>query len=399
MKILMVSPVPTHPPIAGNRARILTLANSLSAAGHELYFAWVALEEGDRIAMTKHFDGAFTELMYREPKAVSSVSARLWRRMLRQLGLASAYVWGVDDWYDPALTPQLTALHEKYRFDVVFVEYVFLSRAFEAFPDNVIKVIDTHDRFADRHLHYLRAGKQPNWFATTVAGESEGLARADVVVAIQDNEAQQFAAILPGRSRVTTVGHLLDMSQSVHLAEEPRAVFLASANSINVDAANAFITGALPLIRTKIPDFEFWLAGDVCLNALDAEGVHKLGRVDSIANTYAQSALAVNPVHMGTGLNIKTMECLALGVPLVATESGSRGLENLRGKAFISVADDDAVAMSTEVIRLLRDSDLRKTLVREALAAARNWNAAQLANLSQVLQPQAVSIKHGAKLL
>ena len=70
-----------------------------------------------------------------------------------------------------------------------------------------------------------------------------------------------------------------------------------------------------------------------------------------MAQSYAQGALVVNPVRMGTGLNIKTMECLALGVPLVVTESGSRGLENLRGRAFLAVADDDAAAMAAGVVR------------------------------------------------
>lgn len=389
MKILMLSPVPTHPPIAGNRARILTLADSLIAAGHALHFAWAALEEGDRIAMMKHFDSQFTELKYQVPKAVSSVSARLRRSVLRRMGQASAHVWSVDDWYDRGLTDQLKALQAQYGFEAVFVEYVFMSKALEAFPAKVVKVLDTHDRFADRHLHYLRAGKQPEWFATTQAGERKGLARADVVVAIQDSEARLFAAALHGRARVTTVGHLLDMSQSVLLANVQRAIFVASANSINVDAANAFITGVLPLIRADMPSFEFWLAGDVCQDALDAPGVHKLGRVDSVAQTYAQGALAVNPVRMGTGLNIKTMECLALGVPLVVTESGSRGLENLRGRAFLTVADDDAVAMAAAVVRMLRDPELRSRLVREAFAAARAWNATQLANLAGALRSPA----------
>jgi len=387
MKILMLSPVPTHPPIAGNRARILALADGLMAAGHELHFAWVALEDGDRIAMMKHFDGRFTELKYQVPKTVNGVSARLRRSMLRRMGQASAHVWGVDDWYDQGLTAQIRALQAQHGFDGVFVEYVFMSRALEAFPAEVVKVIDTHDRFADRHLHYLRAGKQPEWFATTQADESKGLARADVVVAIQDSEARLFAAALQGRARVTTVGHLLDMSQSALLANMPRAVFVASANNINVDAANAFITGALPMIRAEIPDFELWLAGDVCRDALDAPGVHKMGRVDSVAQTYARGALAVNPVRMGTGLNIKTMDCLALGVPLVVTESGSRGLENLRGRAFLTVPDDDPVAMAAEVVRVLRNEELRSGLIREALAAARAWNAEQLANLAEALRP------------
>jgi glycosyltransferase involved in cell wall biosynthesis len=384
MKILMLSPVPTHPPIAGNRARILTLVDSLKAAGHMVHFAWAALESGDRIAMLKHFGEGFTELLYRAPK--SSLLTRLRRRVQRQLGRASAYVSGVDDWYDAGLTPQLVALHAEYGFDAVCVEYVFMSKALEAFPAGVVKILDTHDRFADRHLHFLRAGKQPEWFSTTPEDERCGLSRADVVLAIQDSEAALFTSALRGQARVLTVGHLLDMSQSVLLAGLPRAVFVASANSINVDGANAFITEVLPLIRAEIADFEFWLAGDVCLLALDAPGVHKLGRVNSVAQTYAQGALAVNPVRMGTGLNIKTMECLALGVPLVATASGSRGLENLRGQAFLAVADDDAAAMAAAVIRVLRDSELRTSLGLGALKAGRDWNQAQLINLARALQ-------------
>lgn len=390
MKILMVSPVPTHPPIAGNRARILTLVENLRSAGHELHFAWVALEDGDRIAMTKHFEGAFTELKYRAPPALAAM-ARMRRLVLRQLGRASAHVWRVDDWYDPGLTAQLAALQARHGFEAVFVEYVFMSRSMEAFPREVLKIIDTHDRFADRHLSYLRAGKRPKWFSTTPEDERRGLARADVVVAIQDNEARLFETALQGDARVTTVGHLLDMSQSVLLADAPRAVFVASANSINVDAANAFIRGVLPLIRAEMPDFELWLAGDVCQRAVHAPGVHKLGRVNSVAQTYAQGALAVNPVRMGTGLNIKTMECLALGIPLVVTESGSRGLENLRGRAFLAVADEDAAGMAAGVIRVLREEGLRATLVREALAAARAWNVVQLENLADALRLRALA--------
>ena len=387
MKILMISPVPTHPPIAGNRARILTLVDSLLGAGHTVHFAWAEMEGGDRIAMMKYFGDGFTELLYHAPKP--TLLARLRRRLQRRLGQASAYVWGGDDWYDPGLTPQLVALQAEHEFEVVCVEYVFISKALDAFPASVVKILDTHDRFADRHLHYLRAGKQPEWFSTTPEGERSGLARADVVLAIQDSEAALFASALQGQARVLTVGHLLDMSQSVLLADVPRAVFVASGNSINVDGANAFIADVLPLVRAEIANFELWLAGDVCVHAFDAPGVHKLGRVNSVAQTYAQGALAVNPVRMGTGLNIKTMECLALGVPLVATASGSRGLENLRGQAFLAVPDDDAAAMATAVIRLLRDNALRMTLVQGALSAARAWNIKQLETLECALHTRA----------
>jgi hypothetical protein len=174
MKVLMLSPVPTHTKIAGNRARILMLVDSSRAAGLTVHFAW-----------------------------------------------APAYISDLDDWYDVGLTPQLAALHAQHGFDALFVEYVFLSKALEAFPAGVVKILDTHDRFAGPHLNYLLAGRQPEWFATTPQGEVTGQA--------------------------LTVGHLLDMSQSVLLAVAPRAVFVTSGNKINVDGVNTFIAAVLTL--------------------------------------------------------------------------------------------------------------------------------------------------------
>ena len=55
----------------------------------------------------------------------------------------------------------------------------------------------------------------------------------------------------------STVGYLLDMSQSMLLTDAPQAIFVASGNGINVDGANAFITGALPLIRADVPDLSY----------------------------------------------------------------------------------------------------------------------------------------------
>lgn len=394
MRILVFSPVPTHPPIAGNRARILTLTEALSAAGHELHFGWAPMEDGDSSAMKAHFGESYTEFHYRPPKLVKGIGARLWRRILGQFKIESAFVWQLDDWYDPGLTAQLAELHAKYHFDAVFVEYVFMSQALSAFPDNVIKIIDTHDRFANRHLHYLQAGKRPGWYSTTPEEETKGLARADVVIAIQENEARLFNEALHGSRRVITVGHLLDMSESVQLASTPTAVFIASGNQINVDAATAFITDVLPLILAAIPQFELLLAGDVCKYVQDTPGVRKLGRVSSIASTYAQGALAINPVKMGTGLNIKTMECLAMGIPLVSSQSGSRGLENLRGKAFLSVDDNDNQAMANAVINVLKDKALRISLSHEALRAAKTWNATQLCNLANAIQIAKPVIRH-----
>jgi len=353
--------------------------------GHVLHFAWAPYEDGDVDAMKRHFGAAgFTRLTHRVPRAVRGKPQRLWRRIQASLGHQSAYTWTVDAWFDPALMPQLADLHRRHSFDAVFVEYVFMSKALEVFPLGVLKIVDTHDRFADRHKKYIAAGTRPEWFSTSVREESKGLARAQAVLAIQDAEAIEFSKHV--ESQVLTVGHLLDLSVRCKLSQLPRAVFVASGNAINVDAASYFIAGILPILRASIPDFELVLAGDVCLHVPDADGVLKLGRVNSVADAYKQGGVAINPVLMGSGLSIKTMECLALGIALVSTESGSRGLERWRGSAYLSVQDNNAEDMVEAIKAVLADETLKHRLGDEARRAAEEWNQLQISTLNGLLR-------------
>jgi glycosyltransferase involved in cell wall biosynthesis len=385
MKILIISPTPTHPTVAGNRTRILSLAQGLIALGHSVDYAWIPMESGDEAAMSAFFRTRFHPMPYQAPRAKSGIVPRLLRRLRRLVGSEAAHVWKVDDWYDPAVSDVLRKLHATHCFDVVFVEYVFLSLALDAFPSHVMKVIDTHDRFGDRHLAYLLAGKMPEWFSTTLDEERRGLNRADVVVAIHEGEAAEFTALLGPDVHVATVGHLLDLSTRHSNTYDPRAVFVASGNSINAEAARYVVDEILPLLRDEYPEFELVLAGDVCTVVPDAPGVCKLGRVAKVSDAYAYGGVAINAVRMGTGLNIKTMECLALGVPLVTTESGSRGLEPLRGKAFVCVPNDDPQAMADAVLAFVRDRALAARYAESGRAAAQEWNRRQMSSLESIL--------------
>jgi glycosyltransferase involved in cell wall biosynthesis len=358
------------------------LAQTLKDSGHEVHFGWIPLEDGDRTAVEEFFGGKVSVLPY-TPTVHQGRSAQFVRRVLRKLGSMRAYVWGLDDWYDDRVSPALAQLHQKQQFDAVIVVYVFMSKALEALPDTVLKVIDTNDRFADRHLHYIRAGQRaPLWYSTTAEEERRGLARAHVIMAIQETENRLFAQAMRGQeTKVVTIGHILPVSQPLPLERKPAAVFVGSTNTINQDGVKYFIREVLPRIWEKQPDFELWLVGDICRTVADSRGVVKHGRVDNLAEVYAKAAMAVNPVRFGTGLNIKTVECLALGLPLVVTEAGSRGLEEFRESAFVMVANDDPGAMASAIISFLNDPELAQRYARQAHVAANTWNSIQRDNL------------------
>jgi len=165
LKILVVTPTPTHPCDAGNRARIMNLVDALRDQGHELFLLHLEREKGDREEMSHWLgDGHFRCLPYRGAQRIESLWQRFWRRGRQLFDIDARHSWGIDDWYDPALSDEVANWRTETDFDVVIVEYAFLSRLLEDLPARVLRILDTHDRFANRHRLYLAQGLLPQFF-------------------------------------------------------------------------------------------------------------------------------------------------------------------------------------------------------------------------------------------
>jgi polysaccharide biosynthesis protein PslH len=383
MKLLVVSPVPTDPQTAGNRARVLNLFTALESLGHDVTFAYVPYEHGndDCEAMERRLHHRLCVLQTPGPPFQSQF-ARLKRKIKWVLGFPSAHLWNVDEWFDDGLLPQMMSLQNAENFDCVVIEYVFLSKLVSVFPKSVRTIIDTHDLFADRHKHYLENGMKPVWFATTAAEEVNALNRADAVIAIQEKEAAYLRS--QGIGEVFCVGHILS-HESVPLPDPGgmRMLFVGSANPINIQGLKWFVSVILPLIRAAIPGCEFMIAGAAGYSGAWPGGVLTLGEVDSLAAAYAEATIVVNPVIFGTGLAVKTAEALSYGKPVVATPAGARGLGMEFAEAIFVAEDDRSFAQG--VIELLRSKAARVKLSHNALSAISRWRQRQLTELEAAI--------------
>jgi glycosyltransferase involved in cell wall biosynthesis len=378
-KILVVSPTPTHPQTAGNRARIDGLLVSLKRLGHDVYFCHVRKERGDEAAMRQLWGDRFISLPYAKPGARL---ARCKRRLRGLFNPAARHTYAVDEWYAPSIDDELRALAARVRFDAVIVEYVFFSRALELFGADVLKIIDTHDVFTDRHLKYLQNNQAPRWFSTTREEEAKALDRADIVLAIQDKEREFFTGLT--RKRVITVGHLVALHEPAQRHPAGRRIlFVASANTINTDGINAFINEALPTIRAHLPKVELALAGSVCQDIADQPGIVKLGRVEELAPVYASASVVINPVRFKTGLSIKNLEALGYALPLVTSPAGGDGLEDGAGSAFLVA--EDAGEFAQQVLRLLDDAEFARDLAQRAYEYAAEYNHRLVGQLERIL--------------
>jgi polysaccharide biosynthesis protein PslH len=385
VKIAVVSPNATHPPLAGNRARILALVEALQTLGHEVHLLHVLRDVGDIAAMQAAWVGRYWPIPYRRPSPAKGLKHSLVRWSGRLLGRPDWYRWGIDDWYDEHATPRLRQLADTLQFDAVVVEYVYMSKALDCFADRVFKLIDTHDVMTDRHRIFIANDRRPHWFSTTAAEEGRGLNRADMVIAIQDAE-REFLQTITARP-VIVVGHLCSVDEvwSPGRSDEPgRILFVGSDNAVNIDAINWFLSGPWPQIRARRPGVELRVAGKVCNFVSEAEGISKLGVVTNITDAYRDATLVINPVTYGTGLNIKSIEALSHGMPLVATPAGARGLEPNTEAAWITAAD--AREFVDQTLQVLSDRELAERLARGAAKFARNWNVCHARELAAVLE-------------
>jgi len=307
-RLLVVAPTASHPADQGNSARIQAFGAAMMARGvicDFLYYATEGISPQQRSAMA-----AFWNALHVVPP-VPTGSA----------GMPG--VWALDDWCATELVEAVARLQRAWRYDAVVVNYVWLSRVFEATP-NAYKLLDTHDLFGDRHIVAQQAGIDPSWYFTTVAEEGRGLDRADLVLAIQDDEAQA----LRDRSRVpvVTFGHMPALrfltDRAVRWTRSPFGYF-GSANPWNVASIRAF--DAAIAAEADLP----WLLAGRILQRRDLVLATEPQRMDNVPDPklfYDAVECVLNPMVGGTGLKIKTVEALAFGRPVLGTADAFVGL-------------------------------------------------------------------------
>ena len=133
----------------------------------------------------------------------------------------------------------------------------------------------------------------------------------------------------------------------------------------NGDAVCYFVREILPLIRREIPDAEFCVAGSNThlLNAqvtAEGNGVRMFGYVPDIRTCYRSAALFVAPILTGTGMRVKLLEALSMGMAVVATPLAAQGFRSTQGRVMVTAATPSAFAERT--VELLRNSTLRSNL-------------------------------------
>jgi len=256
-------------------------------------------------------------------------------------------------------------------YDLVQVEWV--EAAILIKRRNTPMILDAHDVMAKP---FARAAARKSGFAGIVSR-----VLAAVVKSVELSIMHRFCRIItlsdfdrdylrknwpsaPVRSIPIPAG--LDITDKVSERKPGSILFLASFKyrPVNVAAALWFYREVFPLVRRRVPDARFIIAGfgpppELTSLTVDPQ-VEVTGFVDDLDLCHKKAAVFVAPILSGGGIIVKLLDALAAGTPTVSTAFGNEGVGALPGRDLL-VADSPE-EFASAVVKLLSDPAYAETM-------------------------------------
>ncbi|ACK64400.1 glycosyl transferase group 1 [Rippkaea orientalis PCC 8801] len=163
--------------------------------------------------------------------------------------------------------------------------------------------------------------------------EQRTLAKFSQIVVTTDEDERQMREF-SRQANITLIANGVDLETFPYRPRDPGGHHLMFVGGldyfVNIDGAVFFSQEVFPILQQKYPDVTLTLVG-----SKPAPEVQKLtenpsikvtGRVPSVAEYLHQATVAVIPLRTGFGMKFKTLEAMASGVPVVASDRGLEGM-------------------------------------------------------------------------
>ena len=106
----------------------------------------------------------------------------------------------------------------------------------------------------------------------------------------------------------------------------------------NIHGAEFLIKSVLPIVLKKRPETKVLLSGanpHSRVKALSGKNVDVSGWVDDIRNSYASASVFIAPMQIGTGLQNKLLEAMAMKLPCITSELANSSLNATPDKEIL----------------------------------------------------------------
>lgn len=369
MRLLVLLSRFPYPLDKGDKLRAFHQLRMLAAA-HEIHLFAVsdeAVSAQVEAAVRPLCRGGLTVVRLRRPGIAASMGR----------ALASGVPLQVGYFQSPAARRQLAAVIRDFAPEHIYCQLIRMAEYLRPLAGKVPMTLDYMDVFSAGMAR--RAGQAPAWQRPVMALEARRLAAYEAQVfdwfthhtIISDQDRQLIQHPGRGRIRIVPNGIALDyFTPRPAVAKAYEVLFCGNmAYHPNVDAACFLAEEIMPLVRQQYPAARLLVAGTTPtarVKALAAAHVTVSGWVPDIRDAYAAARVFVAPMRVGTGLQNKLLEAMAMQLPCVTTTLANNALHGVPTHDLLVA--DSAAALAAAIVGLLTNAVAAEKLARQGHA-------------------------------
>lgn len=212
--------------------------------------------------------------------------------------------------------------------------------------------------------------------------ELEVCRRSDLVLTVSEEDRNTLVGLDPALENVECVPIGVDTERYARVERKAGSRNVLSIGTMhwppNVDSALYFHREILPLVKVEEPDCTFTIAGQrpvAAVRGLASDpAVRVLDHFDDERQIAADCGVFVVPLRSGSGVRVKILNALAMGLPVVSTSIGAEGIDVVSGEHLLIADNPEEFARA--VVTLLRERDLADRLGengRELVSSQYSW--------------------------
>ena len=259
-------------------------------------------------------------------------------------------------------------LHE-HNFDVVIFDHTGMLQYVRNVPETVVTVASLHDILTQGWERRAAYAKNALWRVVlnaekrrTMRWEQRAFASTDIIFPLSCKDRSLIENMVQLDGSLMVIQPWIDSSvlnkSGKRNPRKDSLLFWGAMDRVeNVDAARWIADEILPRIREQLPTAHLYIAGSKSDSLGQAfrrrEDISLLGFIDDIEEMMGSMEIALLPLRLGAGIKVKTLECMAAAMPVVATDVGAEGIDAQDGRDFLVATDAESIANKVEM--LLRD--------------------------------------------
>lgn len=361
MKLLFLANRVPYPPYRGDKLKIFNLARRLQGK-HELHLLTFAQNEEDwtyKAELKKIF------------KEVHFVNLPKWQSALHCLAaVADNIPVQVHYFRSETMKRRLATILAEHHFDAVHVQHLRMAQYLNERRD-IPRILDLPDAFS---LYWKRKQETSSNPLMLLFERNEQhrvwhyeriLAQYNLSL-VCSGEDKEYLEQQHGLSNIALLPNGVDTGTfapgSHDYSHNHTLLFTGNMDyRPNIDAVVYFCKEILPLVSRVFPDVKFIIAGQRPVKkilALANEQVTVTGFVKDLAAVYNQASVVVAPLRFGAGTQNKVLEAMSVGVPVVCSHIGFKGLGITSGEG--AVMQTNAADFAASIIELLGSASRRE---------------------------------------